>query len=364
MASKTEPLDPARMLADGRRAFRRTLAAIRAVGRSPSYPVGLTPKEEIWSLHRLRLYRYVPRVPVDQRQPIPLLLVYAVITRPFIMDLRPGKSFVEFMLDRGFDVYLIDWGEPGPEDKSITFDDYAGEYLPRAIRRVLADSGTDQLNLLGYCIGSIIALQYAALNPEGPVRNLVVLTPPVDQSATTDSKFSVWMDERWFDVDRVVDGMGNLPTVWIKTAAQMLKPVANYVGAYVSLWERADDPKAVQSWQAMHRWVHDGIDLPAETFRQWVRDYVRGNALLTGEHCVRGRTVDLADVTIPILSVIAEYDHIVPIAQSLPLADLVGSEDVQTEILRAGHVGIMSGKHSKDFLWPLVADWYAERSKD
>jgi polyhydroxyalkanoate synthase len=363
MASRTDPFDPLRILADGRRAFNRTLAAIRAVGKSPSYPVGLTPKEEIWSLHRLRLYRYVPRVPVDQRQPIPILLVYAVITRPFIMDLRPGKSFVEFMLDRGFDVYLIDWGEPGPEDKSIAFDDYAGEYLPRAIRRVLADSGADQLNLLGYCIGSIIALQYVALNPEGPVRNLVVLTAPVDQSAATDSKFSVWLDERWFDVDRVVDGMGNLPTVWIKTAAQMLKPVANYVGAYVSLWERADDPKAVQSWQAMHRWVHDGIDLPAETFRQWVRDYVRGNALLTGEHCVRGRTVDLSRITIPILNVLAEYDHIVPIAQSLPLADLVGSTDVQTEVLKAGHVGIMSGKHSKDFLWPLVADWYSERSK-
>jgi polyhydroxyalkanoate synthase len=364
MASKTDPPDLGQYLSDGRRAFARARAAIRAVSQSSSYPVGLTPKEEIWSLHRLRLYRYVPRVPVEERQAIPLLLVYAIITRPFIMDLRPGKSFVEFMLDRGFDIYLIDWGEPGPEDETTSFDDYASEYLPRAIRRVLADADVDQLNVLGYCIGSIIALQYAALNPDGPLRNLAVLTAPVDHSAATDSKFSVWLDERWFDLDRVVDGMGNLPTVWIETAAQMLKPVANYVGAYVSLWERAEDPKAVQSWQAMHRWVHDGIDLPAETFRQWVRDYVRGNALLTGEHVVRGRTIDLKEITIPILNVLAEFDHIVPTAQSLPLADLVGSEDVQTEVLRAGHVGIMSGKHSKSFLWPLVADWFADRSGD
>ena len=359
----TDTPDLPQFVADGKRAFNRTLAAIRAVTQSSSYPVGLTPKEEIWSLHRLRLYRYTPRVPVEQRQPIPILLVYAIITRPFIMDLRPGKSFVEFMLDRGFDVYLIDWGEPGPEDETTVFDDYAGEYLPRAIRRVLADSGADQLNLLGYCIGSVIALQYAALNPEGPVRNLVVLTPPVDQSQETDSKFGVWLDERWFDVDRVVDGMGNLPNIWIETAAQMLKPVANYVGAYVSLWERAEDPQAVKSWQAMHRWVHDGVDLPAETFRQWVRDYVRGNALLEGNHTVRGRPIDLGRITIPILSVLAEYDHIVPTAQSLPLPDLVGSDDVQVEILPAGHIGIMSGKHSKEFLWPLVADWLTERSE-
>jgi len=353
---------PMQPVAGAAGAWRKAYRTWRAIADSAETPVGLTPREEIWSLNKIKLYRYKPTRPPVERHPVPLLLVFAVITKPFIMDLRPGHSFVEYMLDRGFDVYLVDWGDPGPEDEDVLLDDYGADFLPRAVRRVLRDAGTDELSILGYCFGSLVTLLYSALHPNGPAKNLVLLTSPVDMSQRDGSKFSVWLDERWFDVDRFVDNTGNISEAIITTGAKLLNSVANYVGAYTLLYDRIDDAEKVANWQAMHRWVHEGVELPAEAFRQWVRDYLRANAMVNGNHVVRGEVVDLQKITVPVLNVVAELDHIVPPHQSLDLADHLGSDDVRTEVLAAGHIGIMSGRSAGQHLWPLLADWLAERS--
>jgi polyhydroxyalkanoate synthase len=333
------------------------------VSTSLQTPVGLTPREKIWQLNKTRLYHYEPRIPKEDRHPVPLLLVFAAINRPFLLDMRPGNSFVEFMLDEGFDVYLLDWGESGPEDSEMRVDDYGAEYLPRAVRRVLAHSGSEEVSLLGYCLGALIVLLYGALYPDGPTKNMILLTPPLDMSHREGSLFTNWLDERWFDVDSFTSNLGGLlPTGAIENGGKMLKAVANYVGAYVNLWDRIDDPEQTRNWQVMHRWVHDGVPLPAEAFRQWVHDFLWANALVEGKHVVKGRRVDLGDVTVPVLNVLAKFDHIVPNAQSLPVAELVGSDDVTTEIVHAGHIGIMAGGKARHVLWPSLSSWLGERS--
>ncbi len=97
--------------------------------------IAQTPKECIWTLNKAKLYRYVPVMPQEKRHKIPLFLVFAIMNRPHVLDLRPGHSFVEYMVAKGYDVYLLDWGIPGPEDKNLKFDDYTLDYLPRAIRK-------------------------------------------------------------------------------------------------------------------------------------------------------------------------------------------------------------------------------------
>ena len=143
---------------------------------SRSANVAQTPKRTIWTLNKARLYRYTPVVPEAERKPIPLLLVFAIMNRPYVLDLRPGNSFVEYMVGKGYDVYLLDWGSPGPEDAGLTFDDYALEYLPRAIRKVRAVSGSDEFSLLGWCLGALISTLYASLRPDDGLRNLLLLT--------------------------------------------------------------------------------------------------------------------------------------------------------------------------------------------
>src|SRR5246127_2677686 len=116
--------------------------------------IAQTPKELVWALNKAKLYRYEPVVPAEKRHPIPLLLVFAIMNRPYILDLRPGHSFVEYMVGHGYDVYLLDWGSPGLEDKNLKLDDYALEYLPRAIRKVKSISDSEEFSMLGWCIGA------------------------------------------------------------------------------------------------------------------------------------------------------------------------------------------------------------------
>src|SRR5579862_5831461 len=149
---------------------------------STKAPIARTPKELVWTLNKTKLYRYTPVLPPQRRFRIPLLPVFAIMNRPYILDLRPGNSFVEFMIGRGFDVYLLDWGKPGIEDKGMKLDDYAMEYLPRAIRKMKAISGSDVFSMLGWCIGAILTTIYAALRPDDGLRNLLLLTAPIVRS--------------------------------------------------------------------------------------------------------------------------------------------------------------------------------------
>lgn len=345
--------------------FERNLQSARAITESKTVPVGPTPREVVWTLNKTKLYRYLPTQPVDpaKKKPVPLLLVYALINRPYIFDLRSGGSFIEYMVNEGFDIFLLDWGTPGLEDKDTRFDDYATEYLPRAVRRMLKVADADEFSMLGYCIGAALAVLYAALYPQAPLRNLILLTAPLDFSNTDDSIFTTWLDERFFNVDRMVDSLGNIPPEIIEFGAKLLKPVENFVGAYTTLyWEFMDDPESVANWQAMQRWIHDGVPVAGEAFRQWVKDYIRANALIRGEHVVKEQVVDLSNIEANFLNIVAKYDHLVPPHQSTSVMDLVSSRDKTLKIIPAGHVGLMAGRNARYKLWPKLAAWLAERS--
>src|SRR6266513_797430 len=139
---------------------------------------GQTPKEVIWTKNKAKLYHYEPTI--EKRFPIPILIIYALINRPYVLDLMPGNSFVEYMVKHGFDVFMLDWGTPGDEDKKLSFEDYVLDYIPRAVKKVLRASKAEEISLLGYCMGGTMTAMYAALFPDKPLRNLVLLTAPTD----------------------------------------------------------------------------------------------------------------------------------------------------------------------------------------
>jgi polyhydroxyalkanoate synthase len=343
-------------------AYARYIEGTKAIVDSLDVPVGLTPKEAVWTLNKTKLYRYVPTKPAEERYPIPLLLVYALINKPFIFDLAPGRSFVEYMLDQGFDVYLLDWGAPGPEDKNTSFDDYVTEYLRRAVRKMLRVSRAQEFSMLGYCVGATLSVVYAALYPDAPIRNIILLTAPIDFSKRLDSSMAVWLDEGRLDVDKLVDTVGNVPGELIRFWAKMLKPMENFVGAYVGLWKQIGDDTAVRGWQAINRWVEDVIPFAGEAFRQFVKDYLRENRLVKGEHVIQGQPVDLSNIRAPLLNVVAKYDHLVSRAQAESIMDLISSQDKELKVISASHVGIMVGRSARFKLWPEIVDWLGGRS--
>jgi polyhydroxyalkanoate synthase subunit PhaC len=325
-------------------------------------PIAQSPKTQVWALNKARLYRYDSTPEARHRHRVPLLLVFAIMNRPYILDLRPGNSFVEFMMGRGYDVYLLDWGSPGIEDKNMKLDDYALEYLPRAIRKVKQISGCSEFSMLGWCIGALLTTIYAAMHPDDGLRNLLLLTAPLDFTNRDGLTFAKWTDERYFDLEKVLAAYGNMPGEMIDYGARSLKPVENWVGNYCKLWDNLDDPRVVTAWQAMHTWVTDNIPMAGAAYRQLITDFYRNNLLIQNRLRMRNETVDLSRIRANLLTVIAEGDHITPPCQSEAIMHKVSSEDKQLYRIPGGHIGIMAGSAAHRTTWPHIETWLGTRS--
>jgi polyhydroxyalkanoate synthase len=325
--------------------------------------IAQTPKEVIWTLNKAKVYRYSPVLPEDKRHRLPLLLVFAIMNRPHVLDLRPGHSFVEYMLKHGYDLYLLDWGAPGAEDRNLCFDDYALEYLPRAIRKVKSVSGSDEFSMLGWCLGALISTLYASLRPDDGLKNLVLLTAPLDFSDKTAGGFVRWTTNKTFNADKIVETLGNVPGEMIDYGAKALKPVENFVGSYLNLWDNIDNPKIVESWHAMNTWVRDNIPMAGGAYRQLINEFYRENRLIEGTLVLRGERVELNKLTANVLNVIAENDHITPPCQSEGVMAKIASKDKEVFRVRGGHIGIMAGSGAEKTTWPHIEQWLGARTK-
>jgi poly[(R)-3-hydroxyalkanoate] polymerase subunit PhaC len=324
--------------------------------------IAQSPKECVWTLNKAKLWRFIPVLPPEKRHPVPLIMVFAIMNRPYILDLRPGNSFVEFMLQNGYDLYLLDWGEPGPEDSYMKYDDYILDYMTRAIRKMKKVSGSEEFSMLGWCIGAILSTCYAALRPDDGLRNLILLTAPLDFS-NKEMTLARWIRPGCFDVDKVLDTFGNMPAEMINAGAKALKPVENYIVNYLKLWDNLDKPKTVDAWQAMNTWVTDNIPMAGGAFRQLIEDLYRGNKLINNEWMLRGELVYLPNIRANLLTVIAEADHITPPCQSRSIMDKVSSKDKELWSIPGGHIGIMAGSTAHRTTWPHIEAWLGARSK-
>jgi polyhydroxyalkanoate synthase subunit PhaC len=328
--------------------------------RAVPVPTGTTPREVVWTRNKTTLYRYRrPQEALHPGHPVPVLLVYALINRPYIFDLRPGNSFVAHLLDRGHDVFLIDWGRVGWEDRDLSLDELIDEHLPRAVARMQRATGVGEYTLFGYCMGGTMAVVHAALRPEG-LRNLIALTTPIDFAHA--GLHRIWTDPRHLDPEAVADGFGNIPGTLIGLGNKMLRPGPNFVGVHETLAQLVLAGRDLTAWRAMNQWVNDGVPFPGAAFVQWVRDYYQGNLLVADRLEVAGRRVRLGDVAAALLTIAGSADHIVPPGMARPLHELAGSADRTFHEITAGHVGMLAGSGARDRLWPMVTDWLATRS--
>jgi polyhydroxyalkanoate synthase len=335
----------------------RTRAA-RAIDllRRPEPEVGLTPRDELLRLGTMRLYRYRPQAGEVYR--VPLLLVMSLISKPYILDLVPGQSFVEYLLNQGFDVYMVDWGSPRPEDCALQLEDYVLERLPACVEEIQRVTGQREVSMLGYCMGGLFGLMYGALR-DSPLKNLVCVATPVDFKGMT--LLRQWADRRWFDVDRIVDAVGNIPSDVVLASLEFLRPMERTT-SYLRLWDNLADDQYVYNWRVRYKWVNDQVAFPGACYRQMVKDLLWDNKLMSGDFILRNRSLDLHNLTAPVLHATAEFDHIAPAAATRPLTSLVGSSDTRDLHLRGGHVSLIAGANAILRLWPTVNEWLSVRS--
>ncbi len=320
--------------------------------------VGATPTETVKQLDKVRLLRYLGDR--EQEFETPLIVVFALVNRPYILDLRKGKSVVSHFLSRGFNTYNVDWGVPSDGDRFLGMKDYIEGYMDEVVDHVCEECNVDQVNILGYCMGGSMSAMYTALHQD-KVKNLILMAAPVDWSSR-DHLLGQWTDKKVFDVDKLIEVYGNMPAEMLQNSFQMLKPVSSFVEKYFTFYENMHDEKFLEDFFAMETWLQDNVPVAGEMFREFVKHCMQENQLIQGKLRVGGRTVNLADITCPLLNLTAEQDHLVPCGLSHPLNDAVSSADRSTINFRAGHIGLAVGSRANKELWPNVANWLAERS--
>ena len=345
-----------RVLLEVERNALRARNGIRMAAGLSRPKLGTTPKDVVWRRGRSELWHY--RNDSVRFSP-PLLIVFSLFSRSYILDLLSGNSFVERLLAAGFDVYLLDWGVPDERDAANQLEDYVDDYIPAAVERVRHLTGAEEINLLGYCFGSVLSLLYAAHHLDAPLRSLTVMTTPVDLQQLGPLTSVIGKDG--MDVETMLDADGNMPPQIIHQAFQVLKPTAQ-ITQYVDLWERLWGDDYVTAHQAMAGWASDHIPLPGGVAKQLAK-MVQDNAIVNDTLLLGGDRVTLSAITVPFLTVLATRDHIVPEASAAPLIDLVGSQDKHELRLDAGHVGLLVGRGATKTTIPTIIEFLIERSE-
>ncbi|MFP4591266.1 MAG: class III poly(R)-hydroxyalkanoic acid synthase subunit PhaC [Halobacteriales archaeon] len=320
--------------------------------------VGETPSEVVYEENKLALHRYEP--PDGVTQDVPILVVYALINRPYILDLQPDRSVVRQLLDAGFEVFLIDWGEPSRLDTELGLADYVDRYIDNCLEVVRDEADVDRVNVLGYCMGGTMSAMYAARYPE-KVNALGLMAAGLCFEGTG-GILELWGEAEHFDPEAVTDTYGNVPSDFLDFGFALMDPVDNFVTKYVTLLDNLDDDDFVENFARMERWLGDGIDVAGRAYVEFLRWLYQENRLHRGELELDGEVVDPGAIDMPVLQIIGEYDHLIPPDSSKPFTEVVGAEDTEVLEFSTGHIGLSVSGRSHAELWPQVTDWYAARS--
>ncbi|MDB6020871.1 MAG: Poly(R)-hydroxyalkanoic acid synthase, class PhaC subunit [Pedosphaera sp.] len=341
--------------ANARRMMRLPFLAQKAM----SVRKGASPSEVVYEEDRLKLLHYLSDEP--PRYQTPLVFVFALVNRPYILDLKEGRSVVSHYVKAGFDTYLIDWGSPTDSDSHLTLDDYVNGYMANVVDYLCERTGAPQVNMLGYCMGGTMSAMFTAMHQK-KIRNLLLLAAGID-FATREGLLNLWTDPKYFDVDKFVDAFGNAPAEFLQASFQILKPVQNLIEKPINFFEKADDDKFVDDFFTMETWLNDNIAVPGGVFREFVKCLYQKNLLVKNRMPVGKHIVDLRKITCPVLNIMAQNDDLVPCAQSAPFNDLVGSKDRKSIVVPAGHIGLAVGSKAQKEAWPEACRWLAERSR-
>lgn len=314
-----------------------------------------TPKEIVYEEDKMKIYRFLPTVPTKAKTPT--LLVYAMMNRPYIMDLQSDRSFVKKLLDEGLDLYMVDWGYPTAEDRYITIEDYIEGYLGNAVDFIRESRDKDQINFIAKCQGGTYSTIYSSIYPE-KVKNLVTVAAPFEFDIDEGLLYK-WT--KYMDVDSLVDAYGIVPGDFLNATFVQLRPYTLLVDKYVSVVNSLDNPDRLKNFMSLEQWIFDSPGQAGEAYRQFMKDFWQENKLIKGEFYLGDKKIDLRNVTMPLLNVVGDKDNLIPPASSIPLNDHVGSKDKELVSFPVGHAGIVASGRSQREIVPKIAEWILKR---
>ncbi|MDO6513207.1 class III poly(R)-hydroxyalkanoic acid synthase subunit PhaC [Neptuniibacter sp. 2_MG-2023] len=334
---------------------RKLLKSYNTLAQLKEVDVDSTPYDVIYKEDKLKLRYY--QATSEKRCKTPLLICYALVNRPYMIDLEAKRSMLQRLLELGLDIYLIDWGYPDAADRYLDLDDYINEYINNCVDSVLQHAGTEQTNLLGICQGGTFSLCYTALNPD-KIKNLIPMVTPVDFQTDDNLLYHL---AKYVDADLAVETYGNIPGSMLNDSYNSLMPMRLGVQKNLGMPNQLEDKERALSFLRMEKWIYDSPDQAGEAFRQFITQFFQQNKLIKAEAMIGDKRVDLTNITHPILNIFGSFDHLVPPKASKVLNKYVSSSDYQSMEVKAGHIGVFVSGKSQTQVAPNIVDWLIAR---
>ncbi|GAB4062647.1 class I poly(R)-hydroxyalkanoic acid synthase [Uliginosibacterium sediminicola] len=257
----------------------------------------------------MQLIQYAPLS--EKVSETPFLIVPPCINKYYILDLQAENSFVRYVVEQGFTVFLVSWRNPKAEQSTLSWDDYVGDGVLKAIDVVREVSKVAKPNILGFCIGGTLvasALAVAYARGEDPVESVTFLTTLLDFSDT--GEIACFVDETAVAAKEATIGNGGLLNGReLSNIFSSLRPndlIWNYV---VDNYLKGNKPPAFD----LLYWNSDSTNMPGPFAAWYLRNtYLENNLRIPGKLEVLGEKVDLGRIKVPAYFMAAREDHIVP----------------------------------------------------
>lgn len=324
--------------------------AYAAIHRIPYLTYQYNKRKLVFQTEKVKLFHYQSK----SKKPhgAPLLVVFATVNRPEILDLFPNRSFIGGLLEKNMDVYLLDWGYPDAGDKEIKFSDYVTKYLDQCVHFIRHYASCKQIDMLGICQGGLICLCYAAFTQH--VKNLVLISAPIDFH-TQPNVVAEFLQK--IDMNKYVELFGNISGMWLTHFFISLRPFELIGKKYLRFVDHIMDKKKTAQFLQVEKWLYDAPDQPGIAFAEFVNEFYKHNKLIKGEYTIQGTKIDLSTLNMPILNVMAQEDEIIPIHSSLPLKNYVDQKNYTEKIYPSGHIGIYISEKVGKNMSSDIAEW-------
>ncbi len=301
----------------------------------------------------------------------PLVLVPPLGVFAWIFDLMIERSLVRYFLAHGFDVYLIDWGNPkDPPYTNLTLEDYVIRWFPMAMAAIRQHSGESEVSLMGYCMGGLLSMLYLGAEKDQQVKNLVTIASPVDtRKMGVAGRFSAAMEiptqlvRRYtgFRLDQVDPQRFHVPGKWVSVAFKLSSPLSPLT-SYLDMLRNLGDTEYMISYMSMNAWFNNMADYPGGTVLELIRKLGLYNRLAKGQIRIGNKLADFKEIHCDLLAFAGASDAIVPMAAAYRIMDVVSSRDKRFHLVPGGHAGVFTGARAVSTTWAISAEWLAQRS--
>jgi polyhydroxyalkanoate synthase len=300
------------------------------------------------------LYHYQSQKQINKTKK-PLLIVYALVNRPWILDLMAKRSFIKNLCVAGFDVYLIDWGYPNLQAAKLSLKNYTLDFIDIAVNCILNKHNSRQLNLMGVCQGGVFSLCYAAWKPER-IKKLITLVTPVDFHTPENlitPQINLPFIRQW------VKELGNFPGATLNWFLTMLKPEHTLINKFQRFLTIKDNPEELSLTLKMEEWIHDTPDHPGQVLIEFIKDFYIENSLMEKEYRLDQEKIIWQNLRMPILNIYAQSDHLVPASAAMALRKILARDHKEYEAVpfEIGHIGLFVSKKTHQAVPAKITDW-------